>query len=482
MSELVELPKDLRKQIVGFAREDPVSFLSYVMRDDKTGKPFKLAPMHEAWHYEIDHNDRVLVWAHIEAGKSSSLSVGRSLYEIGRDQTKRIAVVSNTSAQAEKITGSVARNIESNPELHEVFPDLKPGSLWTKGQLRVANAPFSQKDPSFQAFGVHGAVTGARLDFLILDDILDYENCRTEHQREELWNWLLSAVFGRLTENAKVVAVGTAYHPRDALHRFAKLPGTRYLRYPAVDEDGNSQWPEKWSKARIEKKREELGPIEFARQMMCTARDDKDSRFKMEWIQRAIDRGKEYGYVHALRSIPPGCKTYTGVDLAVSKKDTADSTALFTALIHPDGTREVLDVDIGRYTGIEIIRKIIDVHHRYGSIIFVESNAAQMYITQFTRELSSVPVLPFQTTAKNKFSPEFGVESVAVEFASGKWIIPSGEGVPKAVQRWIDDMVNYSPDGHTPDSLMALWIMREGMRSQANVGVVEFGTLNLRNR
>jgi hypothetical protein len=460
---------------------DPCAFVSFVLKDERTGRPIRLTPMHRKWQDLATDNERVLIWAHVESGKTSQISIGRALYELGKDPTLRIAIVSNTHLQASKIVRTISKYIESSSELRMVFPQLRPSEPWTAAQLFVQR-PVTSKDPSVQACGVHGNITGARIDLLILDDVLDYENCRTPGLRQDLWDWYHATLSGRLTDRARVLVIGTAYHPDDFLHRLARSEGWRAYRYPILDtETGQSRWPERWSLARIEKKREELGPLEFARQMLCQARDDSAARFKKEWVDRALERGAGKKLYPVLEAPPAaGCKTYTGVDLAVQRHSKAGKTVLFTIMVSPNGDRQVLWVDSGRYSGPDIVNRVIDAHRRFMSIIIVENNAAQEYILQFARGASAVPVRPF-TTGKNKANPEFGIESVATEMANGKWIIPNEDGrLHPEIAEWIQEMLYYDPNAHTGDRLMASWFAREGVRMGSKK--IEYGRIDTISR
>ena len=330
-----------------------------------------------------------------------------------------------------------------------------------------------------QAFGVHGNVTGARIDLLILDDVLDYENCRTPGMRDDLYNWYHATLAGRLTADAQVISIGTAYHPDDLMHRLARnsLVWTSE-RFPVYKNDGSPQWPERWPLHRIAAKRQELihRPVEFARQMLCRAQDSATAIFKPEWIATALHRGMGRTMAAKIAHLPAGFATYTGVDLAVSRKDSADKTVLFTILVHPDESRELLEIQSGRWAGEDIIRRIIDSHRRFQTArVTVENNAAQDFIVQAVKDRSAVPVFPFTTTGQNKSNPEYGVQSLATEFANGKWIIPSADGsrgLTDEVEDWIRSMVYYAPDSHTGDELMAAWFAREGARA----GVIRSST------
>ncbi len=297
----------------------------------------------------------------------------------------------------------------------------------------------------------------------MLDDVLDYENTATEDGRKGLIEWYQSSVGGRIVDGGRARGVGTAFHPQDILHHFARQGWAAY-KYPVVDADGHPRWPERWSMQRIAEKVRDLGPIEAARQLMCEARDDATARFKREWIEIALRLGDGTSLASALQVLPRGYRTYTGVDLAVQQKDANDLTCLFDIAVDPYGNRSVLSIESGRWGGPEIVLKINQHHQRYQSIVVVENNAAQDFIVQFARAGSAVPIIPF-TTGRNKAHPEFGIEGLAAEMAQGKWRIPNRGGVmhPEA-QAWVDEMLYYNPATHTGDRLMASWFAREGCR------------------
>lgn len=403
---------------------------------------------------------------------TTQMSVARVLFTLGRNPNARVVIVSNTDGQAQKICRTIAKYIESSKELHEVFPNLKPSetaNVWTKHEL-IIERPSKAKDASVATCGIHGNILGARIDLLILDDLLDHENTLSPTQREDLWAWYHSTLEGRLTRHAKVLCIGTAWHRDDFMHRVARKRSWKCVRYPILNAADAPTWPDRWPRTRIEEKRDTLGPTEFARQLMCVARTDEEARFKRAWIDACLARGLGKKQCWALERVPEGYGVFTGVDLGVKQKATSDWTVLFTICVHPNGDREVLNITSGRWTGPDIVQKIVDIHHRYRGIVYVEDNAAQHFIYQFVKKQSAVPVKPYTTTAASRH-PEFGIESIATEMSNAKWIIPcdrSPEGQFVAhpeVEAWINELLYYDPRSHPGDRLMASFFAREGANS-----------------
>lgn len=462
------------------ARRDPAAFVSLVLKDEETGLPLVQTAMHTEWHRQASMNDRLVVLAHIESGKTQQLSIGRPLWEMGENPNTRCVVVSATKENATKVTRTIQHYLEESAELRAVFPHLKPGRPWTPAGFNIAGRERA-KDFSFQAIGVGGHILGARIDLLILDDILDWTSTRTAYQRDKVYDWVFSTLFGRLTRKARVIVVGNPWHPDDLLHKLGGR-GWPFLKYPVLDAEGRSRWPKRWPLERIKQWEHDNGPAEFARQLMCQARADSESRFKREWIEASMAKAHQMGVTSFMHRMDPkpGFATFTGVDLAVQANSGANLTVLFTICVDPQGNRQILEIQSGRWASPEIIQRVHDVHQRFKSVVFVEDNAAQAYLVQFLNGTSAIPVRPFRT-GMNKLNPALGVESLAAEMAAGKWLIPNQGGtLHPEVSAWVDEMLYYHPDAHTGDRLMASWIAREGART--GLQKVEFGRVDLLRR
>lgn len=469
-----------RKAALRAARSDGAAFNAYVLRDEETGKAIAMCRMHRDWHDLIDEHPRCIVWSHVEAGKTSQIAVGRVLFELGKDTSKRIVVLSKTQGQAVKIIRSIATYIERSPELKEVFPNLFPSVPWTSTALMVQREVFS-KDFSVQAYGIGGNVIGARIDTLIVDDILDWKNTRTPSQRAELIRWFKSEFVGRLTSDSRVIVCGNAYHPEDFLHMLAR-EGYVAKTYAVRAIDGSIRFPRKWTADRIAKKRIELGPAEAARQLDCVARKDSDVRCREEWVRKCLARGEGLTLLRSLEEADfvDGSRAYTGVDIGVGKKKQNAKTVIFTILVQANGDVRLAGIDSGRWSGLEIVQRAVDHHVRYKSVVFVEDNGAQAHLLDFAKDVKvdgevvaslSMCIVP-HNTGNNKTHPVIGVESLFAEFELGRWIIPCEEALDRpghfttteTINEWLAECENYDPERHTGDHLMAAWIARHGSR------------------
>lgn len=443
----------------------------------------------------VDASDRMYLMtrSYTVTHNSQQLAIGRSLWLLGKNPRYRVAILAAAEKQAKKLIDSLRKHIESNEVLHQIFPQLKRGDLWQDNAITVERTGII-KDPSVQVVSPGGKVQGARIDVLVIDDVLVEDNTRTAYLREKTATWIRTSAFSRMSRRGQIIMLANAFHPDDFAHVLAKEGGFWSKKYPVLLPDGTSAWPERWPMERINQKRtaDGMGPTEFGRMYMCEPRNDGDARFKGEWIELCKAKGEgwplfrdlksfiefvgpEYwmkagilwGDIKSLtwRNLPPGFLTVTGVDLGVSRKDSADPTVVFTILVWPDGTRHPLNIQRGKFSSPEIMQQVVDAHTRFHSICIVEDNGAQDYLLQGLRQdYPDMPVRGFRT-GRNKHQA-YGVESVGGEMSEGRWLIPSSDGkTDPVISVWLTEMLYYTAKGHTGDALMASWFAREGARA-----------------
>jgi hypothetical protein len=485
---------------VSLARRDPATFCGMVLRDERTGAEIEMQEFHFEWHDLLNKHRFVVLFTCPELGKTQQLAVGRILWFLGKDPRRRYAVLSATQNAAKKVISVCKSLIENSDVIHDIFPELKRGELWTDTAFEVQRPP-GIKDPSMQAYAADGgSIQGARLDGLVIDDVLTADNTRTAYYRDKIDTWVKTSALSRLSGEAWVAFLTNVWHRDDAAHRAEKL-GWTSRRYAVRTPEGKSIWPKRWSEERIEEFRAEvLGPPEFSRVMMLRSRDDAEKRFKQEWFDLGLAQGEGLTVVNSfddlcerfpdlaeslqinetirrLGGLPENLMIISGVDIAVGKRSNSGLSSIFSLLSKPDFSRQLLSIEAGRWSGPEIISRIISVHDRFRSTLFVENNAAQDFIIQWALERDSHPELQNRvrglrihafTTGSNKLNPFYGVESLAAELAGGRWVIPCERGTRRTdnqVAEWMTEVLDYSPEEHTGDRMMSGWFAMEACRA-----------------
>lgn len=484
------------------ARRSVPRFFDFVMRHEKTNAPLKCAP-HQRLIFEfVAAHPRCVIRMPVGTSKTYLMSA-LTMHLLGEDPTSRGSFVSATQEQAKKPVSMVRDYIDASAELRLVFPRLQKSPRktdpWTQDTIVVAR-PAGIRDPSLRAVGLDGAIDGSRLNWIVVDDILNRENTSTKAARMKVREWFDSSVLSRIDpDGGRIVVTNTPWHLEDLTFGLEKsgwptitigvsgdieltncddfdsdeiVPCAKkgdVYRLAAHAEPKNDRgyvieyttplWPDRYPWDEIESIRNDSGHAlqKFNQLYECKCRAEETAKCKVEWIDRCKERGA---------GIAPSSRyngtnlTITGVDLAVGRGSQYDMTALFTFEQREDGSRLILDVEFGQYDAPTIVNKIIGKHEAYRSLIMVENNAAQDYIRQFVlaRNLS-IPIKAF-TTGRNKAHPEYGIEGLFIELQNGAWIIPcstTGTTSP-GIARWVEECLYYQPEKHPGDVLVASWL------------------------
>lgn len=485
------------------ASKDPKAFFEFVVKHETTGADLKCEPHQRViFDFVMAHRHCVV---RLPVGTSKTFSMGAlTLYLLGQDLTGRGAVVSSTQGQAMKPLAMVRDTIESSQRLRMVFPKLRKSlrktDEWTQSEITVDRPP-GIRDASLVAVGIDGAIAGARLSWIIVDDILDRENTSSPAGLKKVHDWFDSSVLSRIDPGiGRIVVTNTPWDPEDLTYRLeaagwptltmdvtgnitlkncpewdsddivpSARPGEVY-RLAAHGEPRNERgevceetvplWAARYGWAEIEGLKGDHLLHRFNQLYMCICRSDETAKCKIEWVETCKANGRGLGLC---ASYTGSGLTITGVDLAVGKGAQYDNTALFTFEQLEDGHRRILDAEFGQWDAPTIVDKVISKHQRFRSLVMVENNAAQDYLRQFVlKKNASVPIKA-HTTGRGKSHPEYGIEGIFLEMRNGAWIIPCGPTgkLHPAVEKWVAECLYYNPDGHPGDVLMASWLAVE---------------------
>ncbi len=162
-------------------------------------------------------------------GKSEIFCLAYPLRRICEDPNVRILIVQKTATEAEKTLQVIKTELEKNLALKRYY-----AAHWkeTVGQRDISNATGAVdregrkesawqqrriyckrsrvgKDPTVEAVGVGGAITGGHFDVIILDDVEDEENTKTPERLKSLREWFTGTIMQLREPATKLVVVGT---------------------------------------------------------------------------------------------------------------------------------------------------------------------------------------------------------------------------------------------------------------------------------
>lgn len=174
------------------------------------------------------------------------------------------------------------------------------------------------------ARGVGEGITGQGVDVAIVDDpVKDRVEAESALRRERAWDWFREALFtrGNPGKRPRSIIVNMArWHPDDLAGRLVKH-GWRYICLPALDDSGESFWPQMWTAAQLQDTKDMLGPYSWA------------SLYQGQPRPRG---GSVFGDPHVWTALPTVYRLVRGVDLAYTAKTSADWSVLVTMAVERD--------------------------------------------------------------------------------------------------------------------------------------------------
>jgi len=330
------------------------------------------------WHFREwaallqDGTERLLIECARGHGKSYFFALTFPLWLAFRAQKPlSICLASYSQGQSTALVTQIKREIERNPYLRHLMPEVT--DTWGKTALFLSNG----SSVSSESFG--SSVRGGHFDHLIVDDpTKDFGGM----SREDQIDFFNAAFLPTVNPHGQVVVCGTPLDKRDLLHYLEQNPAYQTRKYPAIT-NGRPLWPEQYSLEMLHAKRLEMGSAKFNREYLLELVDPDTAVFKEGWIKTA-----PYA--------PKNLDIYIGVDLAVGSADDADYFALVAVGVEGTGeaqTLYVLDALHGHYTLQQQIELICAKNREHRPVkVVIESNAYQAVLANHLSETTGVPV------------------------------------------------------------------------------------------
>ena len=466
---------------------------------------------------ETNSKEKLLLLAPRDHGKSY-LSILYTVWRLCTDRNAKILFVSATSGQAEKRLRLVKTYLESETVIadwasDDLPPFKTPATKWINTQIYL-NRDVESIDPSLEAVGAGGAVTGGHFDVLVLDDVDDDKTTYTAGVRRKTREWLSGTIQPVLTRGGVMIVVGTRKHADDIyahmikdatfnlIHDRAiiKMPDS-YQFVTEVDRTGRDVIKEitvqgehevLWAAHRpieyLLKERATVGSRLFTREFQNEVQDADDAMFKSDWLDAALMRGRTLG----LHEIPSGVgklRIIQAWDLALvtdatrAEKNDSDFTVGICWASDEAGHRYLLDFT--RFRGVsphELYRRIelfFDKWRQYVTVVAVEKNNFGQLHTLNLKQRTDIPLREHQTTARSKASALTGVPRLTVLFENDKITLPSRDKDDRdALEPLITELAGYGVEAHD-DTVLALSIAEATLQATSFEYSVSFGDVEL---
>jgi predicted phage terminase large subunit-like protein len=250
------------------------------------------------------------------------------------------------------------------------------------------------------------------------------EHIENVEQRQKYLNNYIKGIIPAVDNDTGVIKMyGTILHDDSLLHTLIlNHDGKIYRAWEG--EERKLLWPSNWTVEKLEQKREEMrisekGDAGFYQEYFNEPISEEDQIFRKEMF-----RYFNSFQLEELRKKPH--RIYTLVDPAISKKTTADFTAVITVLVDFMNKVFVLEITRGRFDPIETIR-IIFAHYERWQPMFVgiETTSYQKALKYFIEEekkryastVQSMQVIEIKPTIDKitkikKLQPKYAIANV----------------------------------------------------------------------
>lgn len=438
--------------------------------------------------------------------KTTTFSVNYPLWEIARNPNIRILLVSNADTQSQSFLREIKGRIERDQEFVDFAGQLKPDrpEKWTDKEIILKRTRTDIKDATISTVSVEGTILAKRADLIICDDLLNFENTRTPEQRQKIHDWLALVLLPVLEpKTGRLVVAGTVWQVGDLMEELLVDPTFDYSKkYQAivsepVHKELWEQWCNLFTEDREDRKaraaefyalhKEEMDegvrvlwperigyeelymlryndPYAFARAYQNDPASRPSQKIKREWIERALQRGRALKLQDAQFTEYVELTT-EGLDLAISQESMSDDTCKLTLdKLQYDwgenkrGSYIVRNIKRGKMTPGEtraMITTDFYVIRPHG--IRVESVQYQEAVVRDLND-TGIPVHGHRTGSE-KWDSAVGVNSIANMLEHDMLTLPSDPHdarTKELIGKLVGEMLAF-PEGHTGDSLMALW-------------------------
>ena len=462
---------------------------------------------HPSMVYAPASPKRLLINVPPEHAKSTVITVNYCVYRIAMDPNIKITIVSKTQERAKEYLYSIKQRLshERWAKMQAVYGSAggwkEDADTWKADRIYLSRDS-TEKDPTVQALGIGGQITGARSNLIILDDVVTTSNA---HEWEKQLLWLQRDVVTRLGDAGKLLIVGTRIASNDLYREIrnpahwtgGKSPFT-YMAMPAVleyDDDPEkwvTLWPKsnvpwegsegevlpdedglypKWNGPALFRRRSEVSPTAWA--LVYQQQDvQEDSIFPPACVQGSIFGMRKRGPLKPGAAGHPKERgnwyTIIGLDPAM----TGNTAAVAMTVDRQTRKRYILDVENMQDPTPQKIEALIQdwVERFRPQELRIETNAHQKAYAlddNLRTYLASAGVkFSSQFTGKNKWDTSFGVAAMSGLFGTmrGQTFnhdnlieLPSQEG-SEGIKSLIQQLITWTPDtkGKT-DCVMALW-------------------------
>lgn len=361
----------------------------------------KSAKFHHEWSdLLLKDKTHVVMEAFRQSAKSSYVLRAYPLHCFSFPHKDRdfIVIIKNNATQAKAKLKEIADELKGNPLVSHNLVKIQEDNSQTLS-VDVKNECGEIVNVRIEAYGKGASIRGLsnkdrRPKVLILDDIQDLEDARSETVTESDWNWFLSDIVF-LGKDSRIFYIANNLGDKCIAERLmeAEFEGLQFkkIRIPQLDGE-NPTWPERGDTlAAVLRERDDysrIGKLDiWYQEKMCIAVADENKTF-----QEADYRYYEW---HNKEMLIKTCSLFAGLDPASSTHQESCYRAIGVVGADDKSYRYLFSMKYGRWDSNELINQIFNT--------VTEFNLRDFYIEKGQIQQILEPILIKEMRIRNIF-------------------------------------------------------------------------------
>lgn len=285
-----------------------------------------------------EYNRLAVIVSFRGSGKTTIIANSLPIWSVvGKLKKKYVLILCKNQENARRTLRNIKEELENNELLRADLGPFKeePSTDWNASSILLSNYNARITVASMEQ-SIRGTKHGAhRPDLIILDDVEDLDSVRTTESRDKLYQWFTGDVVPLGDKTTQIFIIGNLLHEDSLVMKLKNkiqnghMDGI-YKEYPLVSDKEEILWPGKYANiSEVEDERRRIGnDISWHREFLLKILPSEEQIIHAEWISHYDELPNPSDRTYEL------CYTLTGIDLAISQKETADYTSMVTAKIY----------------------------------------------------------------------------------------------------------------------------------------------------
>tara|TARA_R110000822_G_scaffold75287_5_gene181075 strand:- start:4131 stop:5627 length:1497 start_codon:yes stop_codon:yes gene_type:complete len=438
----------------------------------------EIPPFHTEVYKNLQNNSvpRVLIAAPRGTAKSTVSSLILPLWRAAfkpQDEDLFIVIISESQTQSINFLSRIKYHLENSSTFRRLFGDMGPSTAkrWAGNDIVLANGTRIIAVGTGQR--VRGFIEGdTRPNLIIIDDFESELNAATAEARAKNRKWMTEAVIPSLSDDGRIVMIGTVISEDCFLYWAKESPAWKVLWYSIVNDDGSSIWPERFPMKRIEGIKAEFEGVGnlngFFQEYMNEAQSPDNAPFKPEYIklhhylfERIDGQGCLVRTIGGEKEIVP-VELYSGIDPASTLTARSDFFVIATIAVDSEGNKYIVDIFREKINPALQPDAIIDIYKKFKpKRMRIETTGYQEALRQTVRKTmmeQNLYISGLEKGIKPRNKKSERLISLVPMLAKGEFYFRPKDlaaqqeflSYPKGKHDDVLDAIFYALDGHYP--------------------------------